>query len=230
METDFLYSRRKTPIGVKVEEVGGAEQRTGRVWELMAKQVYQENGRDGYRAIDHTPEGVPLLEGSDERISVSHTDGLLVVATLPPTPEADLTQYSPRTALGVDTEAADRDKPRTLRERFLNPDELVLVPDTVEASVVAWTAKEALYKAALTPGLDWREDIRITRLPATDDAVSSLRSDHNHSGNALLGAATVRGQEYILYTYKTTGVPGGREYVVTLAITPQTATYRKKEE
>lgn len=214
METEFLYSRRKTPIGVKVEEVGGAEQRTGRVWELMAKQVYQENGRDDYRAIDHTDTGVPLLEGSDERISLSHTEGLLVVATLPPTPEADLTQYSPQTALGIDTEAADRDKPQKLRERFLSADELALVSDTVEASVVAWTAKEALYKAALTPGLDWREDIRITRLPQP-------------GALGELGAAMVGNQEYILYSYRTRGVPGGREYIVTLAITPQTATWGK---
>ena len=46
METNFIYERMRTPIGVKVELVTGSEQREGRVWRLMAAQVYAENGRE----------------------------------------------------------------------------------------------------------------------------------------------------------------------------------------
>lgn len=213
METEFIYYRHRTPVGVKVEEVSGGEDRSGAVWRAIAMQVYCENGRDGqYRAIDHAPSGAPLLEPGHARVSVTHTSHLLVVATLPDTPDIDLEAFDPRTALGVDAEKVDREQVLRVRERFLSEEERALVPaDEVEKHIAAWTAKEALWKAALTPGLDMQTDIHITRLP--DPRSESSR-----------GAATVSipghgDVEFTLYSYLTDGC------MVTLALTPQTVTF-----
>lgn len=212
METDFIYCRHRTPIGVKIEEVSGGENRSGAVWRALALQIWKENGRDGYRDIDHLNNGAPLLVSSQERISVSHTTGLLVVATLPPTPEADLESFAERTALGIDVERRDRAQVLKVRERFLSTSELEMIPPAdVCANILAWTCKEALYKAALTPGLDWREQICIDRLPVPGGA----------TGRAHL---ILNGQEvkFLLYSYLS------GECVVSVAITPHTATYSKK--
>lgn len=211
METDFIYCRRKTPIGVKIEEITGSEQRSGRIWREMARQVWNENGRDEYRSIGHFSSGAPFNEADpDSRISLSHTEGMLVVATLPPAPQIESQEtFNPLIALGVDTERTNRDKPHALRSRFLNETELTSLPDTPESSLLAWTAKEALYKAALTPGLDWRADICIMQLP--DPATGSL------------GRASVRinGEEqpFTLYSYRE------GEFTITIALGVNSVTF-----
>lgn len=214
METDFIYWRHHTPIGVKVEEISGGEGRGGAVWRAMALQVWKENGRDGYRDMDHMECGAPLLCGGHSRISLSHADGLLVVATLPPTPEAGLDGFAERTALGVDAERADRRQVLAVRERFMNADELSMTPaDDVEANIVAWTSKEALYKAALTPGLDWRSQILLRKLPVPD----------GQTGEAEVEIAG-RKIPFVLCSYRSD------DFVVTLAITPRTATFMKQKK
>lgn len=165
-EPDFIYWRHPTPPGIKVEEVCGGDIYGGATWMEMARQLYCENGRDAYRDIGHFKDGAPFLFGETTRISVTHCRGLFAVATLPPTPEVDLAFFSERAALGIDAEWADRTQVLRIRERFLNAVELDMVPaDDILSNVVAWTVKEAAYKAARTPGLDFRSDISIRRLP-----------------------------------------------------------------
>lgn len=215
METEFIYWRHLTPVGIRVEEVCGGEDRTGAVWRALAGQVYRENGRNGYREVGHRESGAPYIEGGEERISVTHTTGLLAVASLPRTPEADLEQFSTRTALGIDAERWDREKVCSLRERFLSEEELALVPEgDVKAGILAWTAKEALYKAALTPGLDFRRDIRIISLP--DSETGAL-------GKAWIKPGKESEEvEMDLYAYTSEGS------CVTLAYSPKCAKYKKK--
>lgn len=211
METEFIYERLRTPAGVKLEVITGGDGRTGRVWELMARQVYAENGRDGYRAITHTPAGTPLLEDENTRISVAHTSGLFCVGTLPPTPETDLSTFSPRSALGVDAERADREQVLRVREKFLSEDEASEIPaDDLTANLLAWTAKEAVLKLSQDPALPYRTAINIIRLPQPNGkpGQASLRfNDKNYAVN-------LHAMRY-------------GPHIITLAITPETATYRK---
>lgn len=166
---DYIYERRKTPEHVKIETVTGGSRYKGKVWTEIARQIYCENGKEGFREIGHFPSGAPFLYGSDERISISHTDGCLVVATIPVSPDSNLSEFTPETALGVDVERADREKTAELRERFLSDEELTRVPSgSVEAAVIAWTSKEAMLKAGMNPNIDWRHDIVITALPSFD--------------------------------------------------------------
>ena len=215
METEFIYYRHNTPIGVQVEEITGYEQLSGPNWIAFAKQVFSENSKDAYRVIDHYESGAPFLDGESSRISVSHTDHMLIVASLPRTPEADLSVFSPRTALGIDVESKEREQVLKVRERYLNDDELTMVPaDDVVANVIAWTAKEALFKAALMEGVDFRSRIILKSLPTLDSPQTAEAYVVDNDGNNI---------DFLLYSYESEG------NVVTIAITAKTATFKKRK-
>ena len=209
MEEEFVYWRHKTPVGIKVEEVSGGCRYTGEVWREMARQIYCENGRESFREIGHFQNGAPFLTGEECRISLSHCEGLYVVATLPSTPEVELGVFSRRACMGIDAESADREQVLKLRERFLSDKELVMIPaDNIEANITAWTIKEAAYKAALKEGLDLRSQIRIDKMPDEDNlGQATLLLDENEALN--------------IYSYSSEGC------VVTIAFSPQCAKFGK---
>jgi phosphopantetheinyl transferase (holo-ACP synthase) len=214
MEKDFIYWRHVTAPGIKVEEICGAEDRSGRVWIEMARQVYCENGKDGYRVIEHFDSGAPYLDDEPTRISVSHTTGLLVVASLPKTPEANLEIYSPRTAMGIDAEKLNRKQVLSIRSRFLNESEMSMIADDdIAQNILAWTSKEALYKAALTPGLDFRKDIHISKFPDMKNATI---------GEAEVVFSDGHTEPFELFSYESEGC------CVTIAYSPKCAKYQKR--
>lgn len=170
--TDFIYWRHPTVPGIKVEEVTGGDSYSGKLWFEMARQLYSENGRNDYREIGHFQSGAPFLYGEDTRISITHCQGMFAVATLAPVADADLSKFDEKTALGIDAERTDREQVLKLRERFLNEDELRMIPaDNLLLNLQAWTIKEAVYKAALTAGIDFRKQMTIQRLPKIGPAV-----------------------------------------------------------
>ena len=220
-EDEFVTWHHKTPVGVKIDEVFGMDSKTGKVWLELAKQIYCEQGEPNYREIGHFENGAPFLWGSQSRISISHTDHFLVVASLPKTPESDLSKFSPRTAMGVDAERLERQQVIKIRERFLNKEELEKIPEEdLKKNIIAWTAKEALYKAAMTPGLDFREAIRLEELPEIDENPEKKKTE-------TLGKAFIRfpeesgieTQEMLLYSYESYGC------CVTIALSPKCAKF-----
>lgn len=220
MQTDFIYWRHILPPGIKIEEITGREDKSGEVWRTLAYQIYGENGKEGFRTLSHAPSGAPLLDGMPARVSVTHTDHLLAIATLPKTPEADLLRAEPRTALGIDAERHDRSKVLSLRSRFLSDRELALVPeDDLQANVMAWTAKEALFKAALTDGLDWKNDYRILSLP-------TLQTEFPLSASIPTGEAEIIFADgstlpMSLFSYLS------EDYIITVAYSPKCAKFKK---
>ena len=164
---DFVYSHYTLPEGVTVETVEGGNKYKGRVWQELARQIFCEHGPEGsYREIEHFESGAPFIYGSGNRISISHTPGCFVAASMPLPESADPAFFTPLAAPGIDVERKDRSKVKDLRERFLNSAELSLVnPDSVEANVLAWTCKEAMLKAYMNPTVNWRDNIVIEKLP-----------------------------------------------------------------
>lgn len=202
-------------MGIKVEEISGYEQKSGKVWCELAKQVYCENGKNGYRFLEHFPSGAPFLDGENSRISISHTNHLLVVASLPSTPEVDLSVFSPRTALGIDAEKADRTQVLKIREKFLSEEELRLIADSdIINNIVAWTAKEALYKAALISGIEFKSRIAITAMP-------DLKA--NGKGAAIVTDGNGSQIDFLLYSYESDG------YIISIAYSPKSATFKKRK-
>lgn len=224
METEFIYWRHHTIPGIKVEEVCGGEDRPQRLWLEMAYQLYCENGRDEYREIGHFRNGAPFLMGEDCRISITHTEHFLAVATLAATPDRDLSVFSGETALGIDAERADRAQTLRVRERFLNERELAMIAaEDVRQNVMAWTAKEALYKAALQPGLDFREGIRILEMPKLGPAVPVYDKKEYDPVTPGRAEVDIDGEvhSFILYSYESEG------NIVTLAYTAASRRFGK---
>lgn len=222
METEFIYWRHHTLPGIKVEEVCGGEDRSLKLWIEMAYQVYSENGKEGYRELGHFRNGAPFLVGETGRISITHTGRFMAVATLPDTPEVDLSVFSERAALGIDAERADREQTLRVRDKFLSDDEQQMIDkDDVKKNVMAWTAKEALYKAAMQDGLDFKNDIRILSLPKIGPAVPVY--DKNEFDPIRTGEAAVKIEDkeypFVLYTYESEG------NIVTLAYSPRCAKF-----
>lgn len=237
METEFIYWRHPTPVGIKVEEISGMENKSGKLWRDMAMQIYCENGVDGFREIGHFANGAPFLFGLTSRISVTHTAHLLAVATLPKTPEANLSQFAPRTAMGIDAERLDREQVLRVRDKFLSDEEKAIVSeDSLEANIIAWTSKEALYKAAMTEGLDFRNDITIKSLPAIDRQINLPGAPAPVIGKAQVLVADMRNHqdespateikkevvEMELYSYESEGC------CVTIAYSPKCAKFGRK--
>jgi len=232
METEFIYWPHPTPVGIRVEEVTGMKNKSGKLWIEMAKQIFAENGRDSFREIGHFPNGAPFIFGYPARISITHADHLLAVATLPKTPEADLSHFGQRTALGIDAERLDRQQVFNVRNRFLSERELALVDnDSVETNIIAWTAKEALYKAAMTDGLDFREDISLEKLPSIDRKMNLPGAPAPVIGKAFI---TIKKNdesgenkksstcEMELYSYESEG------HCITIAYSPKCAKFARR--
>lgn len=91
----------------------------------------------GVRVV-HDPDGAPELVGSDMHISISHSRGYAAVA------------LHPSQRIGVDIEEPRPEQLARVAKRFLSAAE---APVWSADLLAAWTIKEAVYKAAGTPGL-----------------------------------------------------------------------------
>jgi 4'-phosphopantetheinyl transferase EntD len=110
-------------------------------------------------AIDHDENGAPRLTAADFSgyISITHSRRYAAVAI----------DY--RAPIGLDIEEPRQQLGR-VAPRVLSAAEMAVYSATPEGLLQAWTLKEALYKAALTPGLDFREQIALPLDPGTKKA------------------------------------------------------------
>lgn len=183
---EFMYEREVAPCGVAVEMIYGADEKSAKVWKLFAMQIFSEAEGD-YREIEHLENGAPMLDGIPQRISVSHTSHCLVVASIPKTPDIDLSCVNFRTAIGIDLEKSDRAQVLKIRDKFLSEPEKALLPEitdiekasaeNIEQYILAWTCKEAIFKAALGEASDWKEDYQIVSLPRIASDLHSATAD-----------------------------------------------------
>ncbi|MBD5274852.1 MAG: 4-phosphopantetheinyl transferase family protein [Bacteroides sp.] len=186
MVREFMYEREVAPCGVAVEMIYGADEKSAKVWKLFAMQIFSEAEGD-YRSIEHLDCGAPMLDGIPQRISISHTSHCMAIASLPKTPDIDLSGVNARTAMGIDLEKADREQVLKIRDRFLSESEKNLLPtfadiensttEDVRQHILAWTCKEALYKADMGQASDWKEDYIITELPRLAKDLKSATPD-----------------------------------------------------
>ena len=112
-------------------------------------------------SIGHNPDGSPNIIGSDLNISISHSRDYVAIA------------LNARQCIGIDIESW-RNSLNTVREKFLTPTEIAIY-NTPELLLQAWTAKEAIYKAAGITGLPFH-DINLPSDP-TSPTAKVLHSD-----------------------------------------------------
>lgn len=89
--------------------------------------------------IGHAPSGAPFIQGSPAHISISHCADCVVIAV------------DDCRVVGIDAEVW---RPQLLRVacKFLTPAEAARTTSHLDL-LCAWTIKEAVYKAAMIPGL-----------------------------------------------------------------------------
>ena len=139
--------------------------------------------------------------------------------------------------MGIDAERLDREQVLRVRDKFLSDEEKAIVSeDSLEANIIAWTSKEALYKAAMTEGLDFRNDITIKSLPAIDRQMNLPGAPAPVIGKAQVLVADMRNHqdespateirkevvEMELYSYESEGC------CVTIAYSPKCAKFGRK--
>lgn len=223
---DFVYEKETAPSGVSVEIIYGADDKSAKVWKLFAMQIFSESGSE-YRQIGHMENGAPLLDGVPKRISVTHTPHFLVVASLPKTPDTDLTEVSFRTSMGIDAEISNRKQVLNIKDKFLSAEEMKLLPSVEDvdkasdtdtlAYIHAWTCKEALYKANLGKAPDWKESYRIISLP--EIANEMRHATPEKYGKGVITDPTLGDMEMTLSSWMCQG------HVVTLAFSSKIARY-----
>lgn len=225
---DFLYEREVAPCGIAIEGIYGAEEKSDKVWKLFAMQILSE-AEGEYRSIEHYENGAPYLDGIPQRISVSHTSHCLVVASLPKTPDIDLSTVNPRTAIGIDMEKADRRQVLKIKDKFLCEDELKLLPalddiekatvEDVEQYILAWTCKEAIFKAAMGEASDWKNDYRILSLPMIATNITDATVEKYGKATVLLRGTEPHNMELLLSSWQFEG------HIVTIAFSNKIAKF-----
>ena len=119
---------------------------------IVARLVEEAFGEGAVKVNDTNGRPwVRLADGCRRPVTVSHCAACAVIAL--PAHDSD--------SIGIDVETARPQLARVLT-RILSDAELAMLPPAdMEAMLRAWTLKEALYKAAATPGTDYRRDISI---------------------------------------------------------------------
>lgn len=104
--------------------------------------------------LSHDADGAPLLSGSSLHISISHSRRFAAIA------------LHPTQRIGVDVEEMRAGQLRRVQSRFISPSEAAQWAATDSQLLAAWTIKEAVYKAAATPGLPLTA-INLSAAPGT---------------------------------------------------------------
>lgn len=118
--------------------------------------------------LKHTAHGLPYVEEGKQHVSITHTHGLVCVA---------VNEYHP---IGIDVE---RKGTRVLRvrDRFLSKNEQAFVAaDDAEATLIAWTAKEALYKLVDDHEATMRDSLLLD--PFKPSIVGTLKFTATYAG------------------------------------------------
>lgn len=113
----------------------------------------------------HHPNGSPYLHNNPIHISISHCATHIAIAT------------HPTQRIGIDIETW-RPTLERVKEKFLTPDEIATY-NTPELLLQAWTAKEAIYKAAGISGLSLL-DIKLPINPSAPNNIQRLNTLHHN--------------------------------------------------
>lgn len=148
-------------LGITPIEADPGRTRTEREHAAVGDIIARFFGVDA--RIGHRDTGAPYLVGREDiSLTVSHSRDYAAIA------------FSTRRTIGVDIEQW-REQLMRVAPRVLSESEMAVYSVSSDLLLHAWTMKEALYKAALTPGLDFRRDIMLPSHPASTAATVAGR-------------------------------------------------------
>lgn len=155
----FKYDDIK--LGITPIEADPGRTRTEREHAAVGAIIARFFGADAI--VGHRDTGAPYLVGREDiSLTVSHSRDYAAIA------------FSTRRTVGVDIEQW-REQLVRVAPRVLSESEMAVYGVSSDLLLRAWTMKEALYKAALTPGLDFRRDIGLPPHPASTAATVAGR-------------------------------------------------------
>ncbi len=137
--------------------------------------------------VKYLDSGKPYLHNSDSYISISHTSNYAAVI------------YHPSAEVGIDIEYFS-DKPSRLAKRFLSNNEIKQLQDQdkyVEGSLLAWSAKESMFKIMPDSNIDFRDHLFLDLSIIDKEGVlksQELRSDNKLAYNVNYSIT----QEFVL--------------------------------
>ena len=130
--------------------------------ELEAERRLVETAFAEGVTLRHRADGSPVADGLGKEISVTHCKDYIAVAA-----------YGDR-RFGIDLEHLRTRALRTVAERFLSPREKRIYTTPFDW-LIAWTMKEAIYKAVGIVGLGYAESIYLPR-KRTSPAIAEVRT------------------------------------------------------
>lgn len=137
---------------------------------LLLKELCGESN------FQHMESGKPFLDSGDMRISFSHTKNFVALIV------------SKVCEVGVDIEYPS-DRVCRVKERFLSSVEQSTFDDDAKKILLAWCAKEALYKVLNTPMLDFARQLQIQEFEVKTEgeilAKSELQRQQIHKLNYI---------------------------------------------
>lgn len=132
---------------------------------LAVRRLLHEVGCNS--PIAYYPTGRPYLADDNRHISISHTRGYAAVAV------------HQRIPVGLDIEQRT-DKVCRVKDKFLSDEEKSFLPsekNNVEAMLVIWTAKEAMFKLIDREGIDFAGHLHVSPfVPAAEGTVQAYET------------------------------------------------------
>ena len=153
--------------------VGGDEARSLRERQTVAAMLQEIFGCD--TKLSHTDSGAPFIEGSHAAISISHSRQTAALAV-----------SRDGTSVGLDIEG-ERTQLAKVAPRVLSDKEMASYGSSLSLLTTAWTLKEAAYKCAGIPGLDFRRDIELPSAPLQEAEISVLGKKMSIAFSGLIG-------------------------------------------
>jgi len=144
----------------RLNAISNAEVRAQYLGARMALQSLV--GQNGILSFSSNGKPQYSLPGS---VSLSHTVGRAAAC------------YHPEHSCGIDVEHSNRSFSHRIIQRFAHPDEMHQVARY--GAVHLWCAKEAVYKANGTSGIQFSEHIRVEWQEDVDGVLSGVATTHN---------------------------------------------------
>lgn len=147
-ETTAIMQTCRTE-GVPIDDLASLPPK--RLREMAVERLMVDFATCHTASLAHTGLGAPVITGSQGlHASISHTSSLVALAINSGHP------------VGIDAEACGREQVLRVRGKYLNAAEQAFIGEgDLQSHIIAWTAKEAIIKAARDNRMNWTDNITI---------------------------------------------------------------------
>lgn len=175
-------ARQCTALGMPADCAARA---LSRQRELLAERLLLHRIAGRYAPVEHNADRAPRVDGLDAHVSITHSREWLCIAVC-------------SRPIGIDIESHGRHL-AAVRQGFLNAAEQQWIGEADALPLlVAWTAKEAMFKAiSVRNGLHYRDDLRLDPFTLPAEAALQL-AHHGHCHDAEFNLLSIVTPQMVL--------------------------------